>query len=57
MEKIKISKAEFADMYEWSDEKEDAHDNIKEEEVKANASFEEHTEYFDKKDKDKWLSD
>ncbi len=47
-EKIKISKAEFEELYEWNDEKEDAHIDVKEEDGK-NFSFEEYTEYFDKK--------
>ncbi len=50
-EKIKITQDEFDEMYTWDDVKEDKHDNTDKPEVTEtkNASYEEYTEYYDKK--------
>ncbi len=60
-EKIKISKEEFATMYEWSDEMEDGHDNEKGEVVETGnmitETFDDAVERKSKEELKKWHLD
>ncbi len=55
MDKIKITKAEFDELYTWSDEKEDKNDNIEKfDRGNSTITFEEYSKIKDQEDDNKW---